>query len=84
MIKQEITDSHRARNRQENRKDNLPAMVAEAALPPQDNADRLDQTERQEDARLPHQNLLRILEIDRLQGVHAQLTHGKHPEIERV
>lgn len=59
-------------------------MVAEAALPPQDDSDRFDHTERQQDARLPHQDLFRILEVDRLQRVHAQLAHGKHPKIERI
>lgn len=59
-------------------------MVAEAALAPQYDSDRLQHDERQKEARLPHQDMFRILEVDRLQGVHAQLTHGKHPEIERV
>lgn len=59
-------------------------MVAEAALAPQDDADCFDQTERQEDARFPHQDLFRILEVYRFQRVHSQLAHGKHPEIERV
>lgn len=59
-------------------------MVAEAALPPQDDSDRFDHTESQQDARLPHQDLFRILEVDRLQRVHAQLAHGKHPKIERI
>lgn len=59
-------------------------MITETALPTEHDPYRLDQTERQQDARLLHQHLLRVLEIDRLEGHHAQLAHCEHPEIKGV
>lgn len=59
-------------------------VIAETALPPENDPYRLDQTERQKDARFPHQDLLRVFEIDRLEGNHTQFAHCEHPEVKRV